>query len=286
MAIGSFRSARLRSFFSEPLLQFALVGLLFFAANRIWGARDAADTHIVIDGPLVAHQRQLYQVQYGAAPDKLSLDALLQRYAREEALYREGLRLKLDAGDEVIRQRVVQKMETLLADAEVVPEPTPAQLRQYHQHNAARYTQAGEVSFRQLYFAVEGAGSAAQQRARTALAALRRDAAARVSSDPLGDRRRLHRNGRCRSGATLRRFALRPRRRRSCLAAMVWTLRSPASDCTCCVLTHAVRRACSQLEQVQARVREDFMAAAREAARERRVAEILSRYSVVRTDAP
>jgi parvulin-like peptidyl-prolyl isomerase len=39
------------------------------------------------------------------------------------------------------------------------------------------------------------------------------------------------------------------------------------------------------LESVQARVRDDYLAAARDAAREQRVAQVMARYRVERTDA-
>ena len=192
--------------------------------------------------------------------------------------------MKLEGGAEVHPTRVVPKMEKLLADAEVIPEPTPEHLRPYQQNNPTQYTQAGEVSFRQLYFAVEGAGTVAQQRARTALSALQRDAAARVTSDPLAIGQDFISMD---AAEVARRFGDSPFARAVAEAALRQWSGPYESGFGLHLLRVDARSAprVQQLEQVQARVREDFMAAAREAARERRVAEILSRYSVVRTDA-
>lgn len=286
MARVSSGNGRLRTVLSEPLLQFAVLGLVFFAAHRWWGTGDAAaDPRIVVDSALVAHQRQLYQVQFGAPPDPQTLDSLLQRYTREEALYREGMRLHLDAGDEVIRQRVVQKMETLLADAEVIPEPTLAQLHDFHQRNAPRYTEPGEASFRQLYFSIDSAGAAAAEtRARAALAILSRDPEARVQSDPLaiGDRFAA-----LDATEVARRFGNSPFARAVGTAQTgIWS--GPhASGFGIHLLRVDSRREprAMPLESVQARVREDYLGAARDAARERRVAAITARFRIVRTDA-
>lgn len=278
--------SRLRSLATEPLLQFALVGAAIFLVHRAWGARDvAADARIVLDAPRAAHQRQLYQVQFGAPPDALTLETLLQRFAREEALYREGMRLRLDSGDEVIRQRVVQKMETLLADAEVIPEPTTAQLREHYAANVARYTEPGETSFQQLYFAVDGADIAgAEARARKMLALLMRDPQARVDSDALA------------IGATftaldaaevVRRFGATPFAR-AVGEAPLGTWAGPyASGFGVHLLRVDARSAArtAAFEAVQTRVRDDYLSAARAAAKERRIAQILGHYEVVRADA-
>jgi peptidyl-prolyl cis-trans isomerase C len=286
MSTGTAMRSRLRALLSEPLLQFALLGLALFAVNRLWGGRDiAADMRIVVDAPLVTHQSQLYAVQFGAAPDALTLESLLQRYTREEALYREGMRLHLDAGDEVIRQRVVQKMETLLADAEIIPEPTAAQLQEFHAQNAARYTAAGEASFRQIYFAVEGGRTAlAESRARAALSRLRIQPDARIDSDALAIGESFTGLD---SAEVARRFGNSPFAR-AVDEAPVQSWSGPYASGFGLHLLRVESRSAPRvqpLEQVQSRVREDFLAAARESARERRVAQILARYSVVKSDA-
>ena len=186
------RRGPLHRLLREPLLQFALLGaLLFFASTWLQGRRHAADQRIVIDPALVTHQRNLYQVQFGAEPDDATLAALLERHVRDEALYREGRRLGLDTEDEVIRQRVIQKMETLLTDAEPVPEPDETALRAFHAAHADRYGDLPVVTFAQLYFSDDtGRAPNARQRAATALAALRAGATvARVAAEPfaLGD---------------------------------------------------------------------------------------------------
>ena len=158
-------TGRWRRWAREPLLQFLLLGLLLFAISHALGARrESAGRRIVIDSALVNYQRNLYHAQYGAWPDHVALDALLRGHVRDEALYREARRLGLDSGDEVIRQRLVQKMETVLTDAAPLHDPDDATLERFLQLHAPQYRQPGRVSFDLLFFA-----DGADTRARDAL---------------------------------------------------------------------------------------------------------------------
>lgn len=138
----------------EPLLQFLLLGaLLFIASAAISHWRSAAANRIVIDPALVQWQSNLYRAQFGTWPDSEALEALIQRHIRDEVLYREAVRLGLDADDEVIRQRLAQKMEFVLTDATLPPEPDEATLRQFLDEHADRYSDSSRASFQLLYFA-------------------------------------------------------------------------------------------------------------------------------------
>jgi len=155
----------------EPLVQFLLLGAALFAASQaisVW--RAGAEKRIVIDAALVQYQRNLYHAQYGAWPDASTLESLVRAHVRDEALYREALRLGLDQGDEVIRQRLIQKMEVVLTDAAPPPDPDDATLQRFLDAHAAQYSAPDRVSFELLYFADDaGDPKRGEQRAREAL---------------------------------------------------------------------------------------------------------------------
>jgi hypothetical protein len=161
----------------EPLLQFLLLGaLLFLVSAGISHWRSAAADHIVIDPALVQWQRNLYRAQFGAWPDSEALEALIQRHIRDEALYREAVRLGLGADDEVIRQRLAQKMEFVLTDATLPPEPDEAMLQQFLDEHAELYSDSGRASFQLLYFADTPDMAGGRARASQALQSLAADA--------------------------------------------------------------------------------------------------------------
>jgi hypothetical protein len=154
----------------EPLLQFLLLGAALFVVSALlshW--RGRSEQRIVIDAPLVAWQRNLYHAQFGTWPDSEALEALIQNYIRDESLYREAVRLGLGADDEVVRQRLAQKMEYVLTDATQPPEPDEATLQQYLDAHIAQYTEPGRVSFQLLYFADTPDREGGRERATAAL---------------------------------------------------------------------------------------------------------------------
>jgi len=168
----------------EPLLQFLLLGAALFAVSALishW--RERGEQRIVIDAPLVAWQRNLYHAQFGTWPDNEALEALIQSYIRDEALYREAVRLGLGADDEVVRQRLAQKMEYVLTDATQPPDPDDTTLQQYLDAHIAQYTEPGRVSFQLLYFADSPDRDGGRARANAALQELK-SGATDVHGDP------------------------------------------------------------------------------------------------------
>ena len=167
------RARRLaRRVLAEPLTHFVIAGLVLFLAGRAY--QSQTDVHRIVITP--AHVTQLandYALQFGARPDAPTLDALLKRDIHDEILFRQGLALKLDQGDEIVRRRVVQKMQFLMQDLHPPAEPTEAELQAYYAAHAAHYEAQPRVSFTHIYFSSDkGGDAAARARAEAALKAL------------------------------------------------------------------------------------------------------------------
>lgn len=133
--------ARLRG---EPLIAFAAIGMALFAIDRARAAPD--DAHrIVVDEAFVQGLRTEVARRTGHEPDASETRTLVDGWAREEALYREARALQLDAGDTIVRRRLLQKLELLL-DAEVpLEEPDDDAMQAYlaaHTSDFARPTRA------------------------------------------------------------------------------------------------------------------------------------------------
>jgi hypothetical protein len=90
----------------------------------------------------------------------------------------------LDQDDEIVRRRLIQKLEFLQRDLTAVPTPTEAQLQAYYDAHRERFALPAHVSFTHVYFSPDRLGSsAAQQRAREARHAL----ATNADAEQLGD---------------------------------------------------------------------------------------------------
>jgi hypothetical protein len=124
-----------------------------------------------------------FQQQYGAPPTRAQLDYLLEQYVRSEILFREGLSLGLDRDDEIVRRRVVQKIEFLNEDTQTIESVDDAKLAQFLSAHASRYAAPAAASFKQVYFSVDrGGDKAARTRAEFALKQI-----GRTNADVKGD---------------------------------------------------------------------------------------------------
>ncbi|MET0658415.1 MAG: peptidyl-prolyl cis-trans isomerase [Steroidobacteraceae bacterium] len=154
----------------EPLAHFLVLGaLIFIAAHLIEQAQSDARRQIVVDGTLEQRIIQLQRAQNGTAPGPEQTQRLVENYIDDEVMYREALRMGLDQDDEIVRRRLIQKMQFLQRDLTVPPSPSDAELREYFQRHLQRFTAPATVSFEQIYFSPEHAGwSAAEASARRA----------------------------------------------------------------------------------------------------------------------
>ena len=140
----------------EPLVHFLVLGaLVYVAANRGESARYEIDA-----GPEQrARLARTYLEQYGAAPTQPQLDRAVEEYVRNEILYREGLAMGLERDDEIVRRRVVQKIEFVNEDLDAPAEPPAAGIARFFAQHRDRYDSEPTVSFEQAFFSADRGGS-------------------------------------------------------------------------------------------------------------------------------
>ncbi|MCA0909781.1 peptidyl-prolyl cis-trans isomerase [Qipengyuania gaetbuli] len=137
----------------DPLAHFLLAGAVIWGLLALRGEPvDPAERTIVLSREEQAALALGFERTMGRPPTDGELAAQIDRWVREEILYREALRLGLDQGDPAVRRRLAAKMDEL-AGAEVeTSSPSEEVLRQWHSANAERFGGGGEVTFEQLYF--------------------------------------------------------------------------------------------------------------------------------------
>ena len=145
---------------SAPLVHFILAGAVLFLAGQAWQNGHNAHRIVVTPAPLNQLAND-YALQFGARPDAVTMNALVKRDLHDEILYREGLALKLDQDDQIVRRRVVQKMQFLMQDLNAPAEPTDAQLQSYYDAHAAHYAAPARTTFSHIYFSADSGGDAA-----------------------------------------------------------------------------------------------------------------------------
>lgn len=112
----------------------------------------------------------------------------MDAYIREEVLYREALSVGLDRDDQVIRRRLVQKLEFITEDLASQVQPSEVELQTFFQENVERYRVPERRSFQHVYFNLDRRGASAEQDAELVLERLRAESPYISQAIVLGDR--------------------------------------------------------------------------------------------------
>ena len=100
---------RTRSWLSEPLLHFVVLGGLLFLLDHILITR-ADDPHtIVVSADVNKELVEIFAGSRDRPPTPEELQALQKVWLDNEVLYREGLANGLDRGDQMLRDRIIFK---------------------------------------------------------------------------------------------------------------------------------------------------------------------------------
>ena len=147
----------LRKIASEPMVIFAAVGVVLFALSFALDRRR--ETVIRLDAGEIALLAAHWEAQTQRKPTRQELAGFIQERVDEEILYREALRLGLDADDVIVRRRLAQKVAFLNQDIVESAPPTDAELREYYQRNQAEYAAPDLLTFEHVYFSPDRRGT-------------------------------------------------------------------------------------------------------------------------------
>jgi peptidyl-prolyl cis-trans isomerase C len=169
-------SNKIIRFFKEPLVLLLLLGAAIYGGWRFFQSREdqgveQAKIHInagQIDG-MVAQ----WEKRWNRPPTREEIDGLVQKYVREEILYRQAVAMGLDKNDPVTRLRTVQKLEFLTNDLADAQQPGDAELEQYFVDNEADYRAPDLITFSQVFFNPDQRKQSTLDDAKAALAGLK-----------------------------------------------------------------------------------------------------------------
>jgi len=133
----------------EPLLHFIILGGVLFAADHFIVARSDDPRVIVIDAAVDAHAREVFKQARGHEPNAEELYALRRVWIENEVLYREGLALQLDQGDDMIRERVIFKQLSVIDANTKLPPYDDEVLREWFEKNRAKYDEPARYDFQE-----------------------------------------------------------------------------------------------------------------------------------------
>ncbi len=143
----------LQKIIREPLFHFLMIGLtLFFIFDMTVSIdSDTNNSKLTISKQLQTRLGLQFETTWKRKPTDTELSNLINKYLREEVLYREAVLLGLDRNDTVIRQRLRQKMEFLMEPAASLLNVSDQELKTYFKQNIDQYILPHKVSFVQVY---------------------------------------------------------------------------------------------------------------------------------------
>jgi len=133
----------------EPLLHFIILGGVLFAADHFIVSRNDDPRVIVIDTDVDARAREVFKQARGHDPSADELYALRRVFIENEVLYREGLSLQLDKGDDMIRERVIFKQLSVIDAGTKLPLWDDKVLREWFEKNRAKYDEPARYDFQE-----------------------------------------------------------------------------------------------------------------------------------------
>jgi hypothetical protein len=151
---ASGRAARLK-WLREPLLHFVILGGVLFAADHFIVSRSDDPHVIVVDAQVDAQARQVFRNARGHEPNADELYALRKVWLDNEVLYREGLALQLDKGDDAIRERVIFKQLSVIDASTKLPPYNDKVLREWFEKNRAKYDEPARYDFQEAILVVD-----------------------------------------------------------------------------------------------------------------------------------
>ena len=144
----------MKTLLKDPLVLFLALGVVIFWIAALGSASDGDDL-IEVGEPDLNRLSDQWQAQMGRPPTPRELDGLIEQFIREEAYFREAMRLSLDEGDIIVRRRLVQKLRFLTEDIATGQPPAGTELLAFYDANAERYRRPTRYTFSHRYFSTD-----------------------------------------------------------------------------------------------------------------------------------
>jgi hypothetical protein len=144
----------------EPLLHFVLLGAVLFGVDHLL-ASGADDPHrIRVDAEVDRQAIATFTAARGHAPNAAELYALRRVWLDNEVLYREGIALGLDKGDNAIRERVIFKALSVVDAGVKLPKVDESTLRTWFENHRDKYDEPARFDFEEGVLAGDRTDSA------------------------------------------------------------------------------------------------------------------------------
>ena len=182
-------SNKLTRLFTEPLIQFLIIGACIYGAYALFGAPEAdfRDTRVHVDSARINAFISEWESRWNRPPTREEIDGLIQSYIKEDVLYRQAVAMGLNEDDPITRRRMAQKLEFLTSDLAMMVQPAEGELEQYFSDNSEAYRAPDRMTFSQVFFDPDSRGNTTLEDAAEALVNLQAAGVPTEESMQVGD---------------------------------------------------------------------------------------------------
>jgi len=179
--------------FTEPLIQFLIVGAGIYGAYALFGTPEEnfRDTLVHVDSNRINAFISEWESRWNRPPTQQEIDGLIQSYIREDVLYRQAVAMGLNEDDPITRRRMAQKLEFLTSDLAMMVQPEAGELELYFEQNKEPYRQPDRLTFSQVFLDPDAREDATLDDAAALLAQLQAAGVPDVQTLEAGDQNML-----------------------------------------------------------------------------------------------
>ena len=146
------KKLNLKRILHEPVLLYVLIGIAFYVLHSLYiNLRPAERKRIEVTMEQMEQMATQFTASWLRPPTESEFQGLMDNHVRNEVYYREALILGLEKNDQVIQNRLRQKLELLMDNMASVNVPSEQMLATFLQENADDFKRDYEVSFMQVY---------------------------------------------------------------------------------------------------------------------------------------
>lgn len=139
----------------EPLLHFLLLGGLLFAIDYLHSDDKQNPNTIIVSADFDDEADKFFKSERGREPSLEEMSAMQKVWLENELLYREGIALQLDKGDETIRDRIIFKALNIIEANLKLPAYDDNLLKDWFEKHHAKYDEPVRFNFEEAVLAGE-----------------------------------------------------------------------------------------------------------------------------------
>ncbi|OQX60526.1 MAG: hypothetical protein B5M52_00120 [Helicobacteraceae bacterium 4484_230] len=138
---------------SEPYVHFLIIGLLLYLLYSVVGQNGVQPEkkRVSINSFQQEKIKKDFFQRWQRVPNDVELEFLYKEYFRQEVMLDEAVAMQLEKKDKVVRDRLLDRMDKVLASSVSQAEPDEEELQEYYRTHKDSYRIGGKIIFFHIF---------------------------------------------------------------------------------------------------------------------------------------